>query len=81
MNTQQPRPEAPLQEDPHGRLEKAFIEEYLRSQGYTLEDLHHLPEDVVKRLMTEASLYASVRLTEVEARARFVHEVEGATSS
>jgi hypothetical protein len=81
MNTQHLPLEAPLRDDPHARLEKAFIEEYLRGQGYSPEDLHHLPEDVVKRLMTEASLYASVKLTEVEARARFVHEVEGATSS
>lgn len=70
---------APLEDDPHARLERAFIAEYLHNQGYELEKLHELPDATVKRLMTEASLYASSKLTEVEARAHFVNEVHGAT--
>ena len=72
-------PDAPAVEDPHARLEKAFIEEYLRSRGYTLKTLHGLPEELVKQLMTEASLYASAKLTELESRAHFVDEVHGVT--
>ncbi len=75
MNTE--RPDTPIPVDPDAQLEQAFIAEYLRSQGYDPHCLHELPEDLVKQLMTEASVYASARLTEIEARARFVHEVHG----
>lgn len=77
MNAEQPA--ALLSEDPLARLEKFFIAEYLRSHGYDLEKLRELPEATAKQLMTEASLYASVRLTEVEARAHFVEEIHGVT--
>ena len=71
------QPDVPVAEDPHARLEKAFIDEYLRSQGYDRHRLHELPEALAKQLMTEASLHASAKLTEMEARARFVDEVHG----
>lgn len=70
---------APLHDDPHARLEHAFIVEYLHNLGYEWEKLHELPEATVKHLMTEASMYASSKLTEVEARAHFVNEVHGVT--
>ena len=74
--------EAPLvEEDPHALMERTFILEYLKSHGHTLESLHQLPEEQVRKLMTEASTYASVRLTELEARARFVTEVHGTVST
>ncbi len=72
-------PDTPIMEDPYAPLEKKLIAEYLRSKGYALEDLRQLPEDEVKRLMTEASLYASTKLAEVETRARFVHDVHGSS--
>jgi hypothetical protein len=77
MNTE--RPDAPLIEDPLARLEKFFIAEYLRSRGYDAAKLHELPDELAKQLMTEASQYASVRLTEVEARAHFVEAIHGVT--
>jgi hypothetical protein len=73
--------EEPLLLDPHAQLEKSLIEEYLRNNGCTLKRLRDLPEETARRLMTEASLYASIRLTVVETRARFVHEVHGAAPS
>jgi hypothetical protein len=74
-----PQPEPQAIEDPHAQLEKAFIEEYLRERGYSLKDLHTLPEALARQLMTEASIYASSKLTEVEARAHFVGEVHDAS--
>jgi hypothetical protein len=71
------QPDEPVAEDPHARMEKAFIDEYLKSQGYDRHRLHELPEALAKQLMTEASQYASGKLTEVEARAHFVDEVHG----
>jgi hypothetical protein len=68
-------PDNPRMEDPHAQIEMAFIAEYLRSQGYSYEMLHELPEDEATRLMKEASLYASTKLMEMEARAHFVEEI------
>jgi hypothetical protein len=73
MNTEQTKHSGV--EDPLARLEMAFIAEYLRDQGYDPERLHDLPDELVRQLMTEASQYASVRLAEVESRARLVDEV------
>jgi len=58
-------------------LEQAFIAEYWRDRGYDPDHLDDLPEELVRALMTEASVYASGRLTEIEARASFVAEVHG----
>jgi len=71
-------PDEPLMEDPNALLEKAIIEEYLRSRGLTLETLEHLPKRTRKKLMTEACRHASLKLTELEARAHFVDEVHSA---
>lgn len=69
-------PTSPAGEDAHARLEQAFIAEYLRSHGYWLEDLETWPPDRARALLAEASCYASARLAEVEARARFVEEID-----
>jgi len=62
-------------EDPNAVLEKALIEEYLKEQGYSLEEVEKLPPETAQRLMKEASRYASLKLEEIEARARFVDEI------
>jgi hypothetical protein len=61
--------------DPHAHLERAFMDEYLRTRGHSLATLHNLPAEQVKTLMEQASLYASARLTEVEARAHLVDDL------
>jgi len=65
----------PLMEDSNVLLENAFIEEYLQSQGYSMKMLPELSKKLRKKLMTEASQYASLRLEEIEARAHFVEEI------
>jgi hypothetical protein len=72
-----PRAGDPTTDDPHARLEQDFIDEFLRERGYSSKDVNDLPEELARQLMTEASTYASCKLTEVEARARFVDEVHG----
>jgi hypothetical protein len=74
-----PQPESQALDDPHARLEKAFIEEYLRERGYSLRELHKLPEERARQLMTEATIYASSKLTRQEARAHFVDQMHGAS--
>ena len=62
-------------EDPGGRLGQALIEEFFLGRGIDPAALDALPEAQARRLLTEASVYASTRLAEVEARAHFVHEI------
>ena len=71
----QEQPSADAIEDPEGRLENALIDEFLRSRNLDSRTLHALPGDELKRVMTEASAYASAKLAEVESRAHFVHEI------
>ncbi len=76
----------PPMEEPDASLERMYIEAFLQKRGYTLHcsdvpllRICDLPDDKAKRLMTEASAYASTRLAEVETRAHFVEEVHGAS--
>jgi hypothetical protein len=52
-------------EAPEALLERMYIEAYLQSKELTVQ------------LMAEASAYASVKLTEVQMRARFMSEIHG----
>jgi hypothetical protein len=62
-------------DEPKNAMEKALIEEYLVEQGYSHEKLKDLPEELVKKLMQEATRYASLKLEEIQARAHFVQEI------
>jgi hypothetical protein len=61
--------------DPEGQLESAFIDEFLRARGYNRRAVEALPRDEARSILSEASVYAAAKLAEVEARARFVHEL------
>ncbi len=74
MTTKQTEKTEPT-EDRNALLEKALIEEYLREKGYSMEDFKKLPKEVAEQLMKEASQYASLKMEEVEARARFIKEL------
>ena len=56
---------------PQSKLGKLLVERYLKDKGYRLEDLSNLPVKQAKELMKEASMYASLKLAEVDAKARF----------
>ena len=71
------RAEASAVQAPLGELERALIEEFLRARGYDPLKLADLPERERDHLLKEASVHASGRLTEVEARSHFVHEIHG----
>jgi hypothetical protein len=58
-------------------LEWAYLEEYLKSIGYSLEQLRTLPGARARALMRDASLFASMRLSEVEARSHLLEELHG----
>ena len=62
-------------EGPQSALERKYIQEYLNSKGFNLEKLGELPKEEQQNLMREASKYASLKLAEVESRAKFRHDI------
>lgn len=70
-----PDGDVPPRDDQTARLEDAFITEFLERRGLTRSALHDLPKAEVHALMKEASAYASAKLSEVQARAHYVHEL------
>lgn len=68
-------------EDPNAVVENALIKEYLQEHGYSHESLKKFPPKLVKRIMQEASQYASLKMEEVEARAHFVKELHDDASA
>jgi hypothetical protein len=68
-----------IQSDPEATLERAFIAEFLGRRGHTLATIHDLPETEATALMKEASVYASARLSEVDARSHYVHDIHDAS--
>jgi hypothetical protein len=70
------RDTAPL-EEPEARLERALIEEYLRALGHDAAALRLRHDEAARELLKQASIYAAARLTEVESRAHYVHDIHG----
>jgi hypothetical protein len=56
-------------------LERKLIAEFLEQRGLTMHTLQALTEAEQHKIMREASLYASMRLSEVEARWRYVDDL------
>jgi hypothetical protein len=60
---------------PLSGLERTLIDEFLRQQGYDASHLAQLSAAERDALLKSASLHASTRLAEIEARAHYVHEL------
>jgi hypothetical protein len=56
-------------------LEQQFIRDFLASNGYSLEDMADLPEDVSNKLMIEACTFASPKMIEVQTRAQYLQSL------
>jgi hypothetical protein len=65
-----------LDSNPQSVLDRELIREYLRDKGYRPKDLRKLPREEAKRLMKEACQYASLKLTEIEAKAGFRRKIK-----
>lgn len=65
---------APIQA-PLGELERTLIEEFLRAHGYDPLQLSALPDAGREALLSEASVYASARLAEIDSRSHFLHDI------
>jgi hypothetical protein len=64
-------------EEPLSELERQFIGEYLRDAGFDYHALVMRTDAEAKRLLTQATLHASERLSEIEARSHYVHKLHG----
>lgn len=69
------RMEAPLD-----KLERALIDEFLRARGHDRASLAKLSEEERDAVWREASLHASAKLSEVEARSHLLHELHDGTT-
>jgi hypothetical protein len=58
-------------------LERQLIAAYLAGAGYDLDVLEARTDDEARQRLAEASRYASARLSEIEARARYLHDLRG----
>ena len=53
-------------------VEKMYIAQFLKSKGYTVEQVAGLPAEEARALREEACLYASLKLAELETGAALV---------
>jgi len=67
---------APL-EEPHSELERQLIAAYLAQTGHEYHALIVRTDDAARKLLADAAHYASERLSEIEARSHYVHELHG----
>ena len=67
---------APLHE-PLAELEHQLISAYVAGAGHTLEELVTRHDEAARRLLAEASSYASAKLSEIEARSHYLHQLHG----
>ena len=63
--------------DRFAQLERAFIDEFLRLQGYDHVTLNTLPDAQRHAMLTSASTYAATKLAEIESRAHYIHDIHG----
>jgi len=69
--------DSPPLEEPLAKLELALIDEYLRTQGYDPVAVRNRSDAAAKAALRDAAIYAAIRLTEVESRAHYIHEIHG----
>ena len=69
--------EQPPVEEPLAELERQLLHAYLAGAGYDFHDLITRDDGDARRLLADASLYASERLSEIEARAHYLNKLRG----
>jgi hypothetical protein len=63
--------------DRQEKLEQMFMQEFLHSHGLSWETVNALPEAERRKILTDASTYVSLKLAEVEGKARISEELHG----
>ena len=64
-------------EEPLVALERELLTAYVAGAGQDLPALLNRDDEAAQRLLTEASVYASSRLTEVESRLHYLRSLRG----
>ena len=70
-------PDRPSFEEPLAELERHLIAAYLAGAGEDYQDLLTRDDDHARKLLAEASRYASDKLAEVEARSHYLRQLHG----
>lgn len=70
--------DTPRMTDPFATLERALVDEYLASRGHDPAAVRTRTDEAAKDLLRAAMQHAALRLTEVECRAHYVHEMHRA---
>jgi hypothetical protein len=76
-----PDRDGPPVESPLAGLERVLIDEYVRNHGCDPSQLGELSEPAREALLKAASVHASARLSEIESRSQFVHEIHDVASA
>lgn len=63
--------------DPLAELERHLMNACVAGAGHNLEELLARTDDEARRLLVQASRYASAKLSEVEARSHYLHHLHG----
>jgi hypothetical protein len=74
MNTKD-QPETSTLQAPLSQLERALIDAFVRARGYDPLKLAELPEREREQILTQASVHASAKLAEVEAKSHLIDEI------
>lgn len=69
-------PEAQMRE-PLAELEKELINAYVAGAGQDFQTLLARDDERARRLLSDASLYATARLTEIESRSHYLRSLRG----
>lgn len=69
--------EKPPLEDPLAELERQLIHAYVAGAGRDLETVLGRDDEEARKLLAAASLYASSKLSEVEARLHYLKRLHG----
>jgi hypothetical protein len=69
--------DAPPLHEPLAELEHHLISAYLAGTGHDLDTLLARTDEDARRLLAEASRYASMKLCEIEARSHYLHHLHG----
>jgi hypothetical protein len=63
--------------EPLAELERELVAAYVAGTGYDLDDLRSRDDEEARHVLAQASLYASARLSEVEARLHYLRAIRG----
>jgi hypothetical protein len=64
-------------EEPLAKLERQLIGAYLAGAGEDFHSLMARNDESARKLLAEASLYASDRLSEIESRSHYLRKLHG----